>query len=498
MVSANFAAGGNPHQIPFNAQHLPPSPLEALQIQQRHFQEQLALLQHQQRQLQATAEAVAAASNSPYVPPVPGSGSAPASRPATTPGVNGSQGAHSSNASPAYFSPLTSPALEASQHRAQSQYSRHQTQNQQQQQFSPGFDPRGNKRTPHPLSALSSPALNPIGSSGGAQQTLSPALAPQNNHDMSEPDYIRALSGMLDGSSGNGQGLQTTFRPGQHQHQRSQPAMQGSDGSGSAYPSPINLQSIDTAALSSPIVGPLSASSSSGPGPNRHSLPARTRPSPMIKPTPAQRGHHSRNGSTHQSPIVTTSQQQQRYAPSVPQPNYLPPAAIDQRGVQAHYHHQQQMALSTTSETPSPVDLSAIMPPPPVPNASHAKAVTPMTPATLMNLGAGRDQAQSSLQSQSQSQTGEAMSTPRQEPQPQQSKRQAGNRAAQQGRPVRKASTSGTSTPTLSASTGSGSVGVSGGSGKKVKIAPAGKRALAARPPGVGVRAGKAILLVQT
>jgi hypothetical protein len=218
------------------------------------------------------------------------------------------------------------------------------------------------------------------------------------------------------------------------------------------------------------MVGPQSATSNGhgqGPGPNRQSLPSRTRPSPMIKPSPAHRSHHSRHGSTsaQQSPNVPTSQ---RFSgASVPQPNYLPPAAIDQRGVIAHH---QQLAQSTTSETPSPVDLSTIMPPPPVPNGV-VKAVTPMTPASLMNLG-GRAAVE---QNNAESQAGP-------------SKRQVGARAAQNTRPVRKAVTSGTASVTSSANNSSAN-------GKKVKIAPAGKRALAARPPGVGVRAGKSTYL---
>ena len=416
------------------------SPLEALQIQQRHFQEQLALLQHQQRQLQATAEAVAAASNSPYV-----SGTNPSSsssRPVTTPGVGGS---HSTNPSPSYFSPLTSPALEATSRGG----FRHQ--HQQQSHYSPNFDPR-TKRQPHPLSALSSPALNPIGSSGGAQQTLSPALNPQNNTDMSDPEYYRALVGMLDGSTQQQQQMQ------QRQVQQYQ-----TSGATSSYTSPAALQYIDTSALSSPMVGPSSATSNGhghGPGPNRQALPSRTRPSPMIKPSPHMRGHHSRHGSTSVNHSPNVQSTQRFNGPSVPQPNYLPPAAIDQRGVQAHH----QQIAQANSETPSPVDLSTIMPPPPVPNGVHGKmgkTVTPMTPASLMNLGGRPVEAV---------QEGQGVT-----------KKQVGSRTAQ-ARPVRKV-VNGTTNTT---STGSGV----NGAGKKVKIAPAGKRALAARPPGVGVRAG--------
>jgi hypothetical protein len=451
--TAMFASSSRtPNQQSYNTQQQQPapqsrSPLEALQIQQRHFQEQLALLQHQQRQLQATAEAVAAASNSPYVNGTnPSSGS---SRPVTTPGV----GSHSTNPSPSYFSPLTSPALEATN---RSGGFRHQHQHHQQHSnYSPNFDPRA-KRQPHPLSALSSPALNPIGSSGGAQQTLSPALNPQNNTDMSDPDYYRALVGMLDGSQ----------QVPQQQVQQRQ-VQQYQQGSTSNYSSPAALQYIDTSALSSPMVGPQSATSNGhghGPGPNRQALPSRTRPSPMIKPSPHIRGHHSRQGSTSVSHSPNVQYSQKYNGPSVPQPNYLPPAAIDQRGVQAHH---QQIAQSTTSETPSPVDLSTIMPPPPLPNNLNGKAVTPMTPASLMNLG-GRTADVGNTQE------GAAMT-----------KRPIGSRAAQTSRPIRK-TVNGTAGTTAS---GSGT----NGAGKKVKIAPAGKRALAARPPGVGVRAGEFI-----
>lgn len=544
MHTAGFPSASPFHQAQaYNSlntsnQQLPPSPLEALQIQQRHFQEQLALLQHQQRQMQATAEAVVAAgagagvstSNSPYVAAAGTSNSGSSSRMATTPGTgNGHGGPHSANASPSYFSPLTSPALEATRGNGNGNhhgFSRHHHNQTVSQHYSPGFDPRSNKRTPHPLSALSSPALNPIGSSGGAQQTLSPALGPQNNADMSDPEYFRALVGMLDN-----QGQQTLQhqQPPQHhqqQHQQSNGGLRsnqsrrsltqdsGNGGMSSAHPSPINVQSIDTASLSSPLVGPSSATSTSGPGPNRHSLPVRTRPSPMIKPTPAQRGHHSRNGSTQHSPIVNTSlQQQQRYnnyvhgMATVPHPNYLPPAAIDQRGVQQHQH---QMTLSTTSETPSPVDLSTIMPPPPIPGSSGVKGVIPMTPATLMNLGAGRPAgavADAAVSNGTSSKSGKSddrdtSSSSQPHTQSQLPKRQAArnsthsqsqSQASQSSKPARKtgAGGSGSTTPTL-APTNSGAAG-GASNGKKVKIAPAGKRTLAARPPGVGVRAGKYI-----
>nr|XP_018264144.1 uncharacterized protein I303_04026 [Kwoniella dejecticola CBS 10117]OBR86302.1 hypothetical protein I303_04026 [Kwoniella dejecticola CBS 10117] len=351
-------------QIAFNAQSQQApgqqggnrSPLEQLQEQQRQFQEQLAVLQQRQLEMQATAAAVvAASSNSPFV-----GGSNPSSgpsRPATTPGTA------MTPTSAGFFSPLTSPALEATNRVQQQHFNRHQ--------FSPAFNAQ-QARTPHPLSALSSPALNPVGSSGGAQQTLSPALGPQTGADLSDPDYLRALVGMLDGDpQGIGQSAQ--------QANYNSPSMASSSSAG------------HSTILASPALIPTNPS---GTGPHRHSLPAKSRPSPMLKPT-NHRSHHQRvpsvtpNGNGHGTFSVPTSPAVQKFHPNPPQPNmvnmgFLPPSAIENRN----------LAPSTTSmssaSTPSPVDLSHIMPPPPVPSNNTSKTrkgVAPMTPASLMNLG---------------------------------------------------------------------------------------------------------------
>ncbi|ORX39646.1 hypothetical protein BD324DRAFT_648284 [Kockovaella imperatae] len=274
-----------PYQPP---SHL--SPLEALQEQQRQFQHQLAVLQHQQRQLEATAAAVAI---SPYMP----ASSAGPSRPVTTPGISGPH-SNASTSSPGYFSPLTSPALESSNRSGH---------------FA------SQRGRPHPLSALSSPALNPVGSSGGAQQTLSPAFGPQANSDLADADLLSNLQGFIEG------------RVNQN-------------------PSQFSLNH--------------------GTGPNRQSLPARSRPSPMMKPTPPGR---KRDGafSVPNSPVAFKPGNK----PNAPLTS-LPPSAI------------QSMQMSnpgSTPSTPSPVDLAQMMPPPPVPNDKSLN-VSPMTPATLMNM----------------------------------------------------------------------------------------------------------------
>ena len=243
------------------------SPIEQLQDQHRQFQEQLTQLQQQQRQLQVTAAAVAA-STSPNVPTSgPGSGQ---SRPVSTPGAAHSRSTGSiGTPSPRYFSPLTSPALDGSA-RA--------THFAQHHGFSPAFGPQGH-RQPHPLSALSSPALNPVGSSGGAQQTLSPALEPQQNGDSGDPEYIRALLGLLNGQA-QGENHHQTF----NQSPNHQPT------------------------LASPLGGP-----TNGPGPNRQSLPSKTRPSPMMKPT----NHHRSQArhSTGSAFSVPSSPMAVRYQP---------------------------------------------------------------------------------------------------------------------------------------------------------------------------------------
>ncbi|WVR04952.1 hypothetical protein IAU60_001964 [Kwoniella sp. DSM 27419] len=325
------------------------SPLEQLQEQQRQFQEQLAALQQRQIEMQATAAAVVAASNnSPYIGSSgPSSG---ASKPVTTPGVNGTP--------QSFFSPLTSPALEPTGRMQQHNGHRHHP-------FSPAFA-GGQSRTPHPLSALSSPALNPVGSSGGAQQTLSPALGPQNGADLNDPDYLQALVGMIDG---NGPPGSEQYSQQQHQHQ--------------IYHSPSITATTAQAhggMLASPALNPV------GPGPHRHSLGNKSRPSPMLKPT-NHRSHHQRVPSGPNGLYsVPTSPAIQKYHPTPPSMGgmgYLPPSSID------HRHLHSSAASLSTASTPSPVDLSQIMPPPPVPNGNSksTKGVAPMTPASLMNLG---------------------------------------------------------------------------------------------------------------
>ncbi|KAK8870026.1 hypothetical protein IAR55_000596 [Kwoniella newhampshirensis] len=325
-------------------QPLNKSPIEQLQEQQRQFQEQLASLQQQQLEMQATAAAVIAASTSPYI--ASSGHSSTGSRPATTPGITPSS---------AIFSPLTSPALEATNRASRSQGHSHQ-------HFSPAVNGQ-QLRGPHPLSALSSPALNPVGSSGGAQQTLSPALGPQNNGDLTDPEYLRALVGFMDSNNNNSN------------------VNSYSDISQPTYHSP-SMASTSTAGHSTILASP-ALNPSTGPGPHRHPLPLKSRPSPMLKPT----GHrsHNRTSSTtgNGNYSVPTSPSVQKSYPSGPGIGlgYLPPSAVDQR------HLNSNVSNSTTS-TPSPVDLSHIMPPPPVPNGSYKgrKGVTPMTPASLMNL----------------------------------------------------------------------------------------------------------------
>ncbi|WWD15692.1 hypothetical protein CI109_100114 [Kwoniella shandongensis] len=429
------------------SQSLKKSPIEQLQEQQKQFQEQLASLQQQQLEMQATAAAVIAASTSPHIP---SSGhSSTGSRPATTPGIT---------PSPGIFSPLTSPALEATNRV-------HRSQGHSHQHFSPAFNGQSS-RPPHPLSALSSPALNPVGSSGGAQQTLSPALGPQNSGDLADPDYLRALVGMMENNN------------------QSNPY---GDLSQPAYTSP-SMASTSTAGhnaiLASPSLNPIS-----GPGPHRHSLPSKSRPSPMLKPT----GHrsHNRNASTtgngNGNFSVPTSPNVQKYHSAAPGMGvgYLPPSAIE------HRQFTSNMSNSTTS-TPSPVDLSHIMPPPPVPNGNvkSRKGVTPITPASLMNLGpgtgAGSGPGSADLAYQGDREgINQYGAVPPPPSQPSAARRPSGSGAG--GRAVKAKQTV---APATNASVNGG--GARKGAGNKTVSAGgvAGKRALAIRPQGgVGVRA---------
>ncbi|WVQ98578.1 hypothetical protein IAU59_005705 [Kwoniella sp. CBS 9459] len=421
------------------------SPLEQLQEQQRQFQEQLAVLQQRQLEMQATAAAVVAASNnSPYI-----SSSGPSSgpsRPATTPGVTPNSG---------FFSPLTSPALEATNRMQRSQGHQHH--------FSPAFNAQ-QARTPHPLSALSSPALNPVGSSGGAQQTLSPALGPQTSADLSDPDYLRALVGMLDGPASIGES--------------SQPS----------YHSPSSIVSSSTAGQSTILASP--ALMPTGTGPHRHSLPAKSRPSPMLKPTNHRSHQRVPSGQTGQY-SVPTSPAVQKFHPNPPGMagmGYLPPSAIDHR----HLHTD---ASQSTASTPSPVDLTQMMPPPPVPNGSSKgkKGVAPMTPASLMNLASAPAAAivpgaeQSSVPANAKRNDEVSHAQPGVPPPPPPKRGGLGTRTAAKRQNTVSSATNGTGS-------GSGTAGKKGAG----KLTPAGnvnggaggKRALAIRPQGsVGVRA---------
>ncbi|ODO11452.1 hypothetical protein I350_00232 [Cryptococcus amylolentus CBS 6273] len=400
------------------------SPLEQLQEQQAQFQEQLALLQQQQLEMQATAAAVMAAQSSPYML---GHGPSPSSsRPSTTPAVTQSPGG--------IFSPLTSPALEATNrlHRSHSGHHNHH--------FSPAFNAQ-QQRTPHPLSTMSSPALNPVGSSGGANQTLSPALTAQNSADM-DPEYVRALVGMLD--SGHTPPSGDPLQP--------------------PYQSP-SMASTSTAGHTTVISSPALHATGSGTGPHRQSLPSKTRPSPMLKPT-NHRSNHRNSVSGHYS--VPSSPAVTKYHPDASMPptamnSGLPPSALE--------HHKQVHSSASTTSTPSPVDLSQIMPPPPVPAGSSKsrKGVMPMTPASLMNLGSGNGSKDG----------GQSVPLP---PPP----KRAGNSStgADGGQITAEGSGSGQTASTEKGAKKQG--GKKGNAGKPVPVG--GKRALAARPQAVGVR----------
>ena len=398
------------------------SPLEALQEQQRLFQEQLTALQDQQRQLQATAAAVAAQAmqqqqqqsmaqqgqgqsparggnmgmgstfasgsqqTSPYIAGTSGASSTSGpSRPATTPGNMGS-----AEPSPSYFSPLTSPALEASARFQSFGHSGGRTS-----QYNQTF----------PLSALSSPALNPVGSSGGANQTLSPALNPVLDSGRDDPEYVRQLLGSMDQMGNNGATGQGMMMQGQNGNSGAPMA-----GAPSQIFSPVQMPTMashshghsHSSHTSSPLVTG-SAGSSAGPGPHRQSLPPKTRPSPLIKPT-HHRHRHGGNGSIPSSPLIPIYKNSNAAAMAmmgggnatngaVVPGTYLPSAAVEQVAQTA-----------STSSTPSPVDLRDlrdIMPPPPVPSKhtqngdgsmngmgmSGHGMVQPMTPAAMMNMG---------------------------------------------------------------------------------------------------------------
>jgi len=383
-------------------------------------------------------------------------------------------------ASPNYFSPLTSPALGPANRNSYSG-----------QSFSPSVSSH-TRRTPHPLSALSSPALNPIGSSGGAQQTLSPALGPQNNVEMADPGYLQQLTGYLEGSHESYQNPYDAY-----QNQNNIQIQQDSQNQ-HYYGSPVIPTNGQLSNLASPAMG----ASSSSTGPHRSSLPSKTRPSPMMKPS-SSRGHGRQSSHGHalpspglpqmsgmtplvMSPHISSPHTHHKYHNPIPGVGFLPPSAIDQKGV-AQHQKSLQSGASTTS-TPSPVDLAQIMPPPPVPGSSSSngngnsrnKGMTPMTPASLMNLS-GKQLAASTSASTA------AGLTRR----PSAKTGQSSTSVTSSGRLVKKASV-----------TGSPALGPIGKKGIASKImngsavnAAGGKRSIAIRPNGVlGVRACKSFL----
>ena len=455
-------AGSSAYTSPISYAQYPnsePSPIEALKAQQRHFHQQLILLQQQQRQLEATAAAVA---SSPYLnnanpsQSAPGSSSGP-SRPltVTTPGVSAPHSAGSLG-SPGYFSPLTSPALDAPV-----------------RAYLPQSHGSAGRSRPHPLSALSSPALNPVGSSGGAQQTLSPAFGPQSGHGLADPEYLSSLAGFMDMANQQAYAHQQlqNFNPNNGPY---------SGANSQIYHSPA--LSSTSHAHSSPLVH------ASGPGPNRQSLPSKTRPSPMMKPT---NGNGSGNGngrsgkrdslggafSVPSSPVTSRHHK----TTATPSMHSLPPAAIQPRHLSGT-----PLAGPSTSSTPSPVDLAQMMPPPPVPMpiAMHSKAqppqaqvlglgvsgVSPMTPATLMNMGrkdATVPEPNGTNSAPKRGSTSTATSGPN-----------TNNKSA--------------STRKLAAQVPSNGTGAKRGATSRLAVNTAGKRALAMRPPtGVAVRASE-------
>ncbi|RXK39969.1 hypothetical protein M231_02764 [Tremella mesenterica] len=449
------------------------SPLEQLQEQQRRFQEQLTALQEQQRQLQLTAAAVAVATASTSTTPSPFLG-----------GSDGGSGSNSSKPtgtisnmtpSPGYFSPLTSPALEASRNHYHN--------------YSPAFGPRGNSnRIPHPLSNMSSPALNPVGSSGGAQQTLSPALEPQQNTEMDQ-DYLQALVGYLDTNSN----LQQTSLQPQAQMVDQIQTIQGnypSIGQQQQQQQNLNHSQNQNLSLSSPMTGPTPTHST---GPNRQSLPPKTRPSPMMKPTSSYR-QHNRSGSSTIHPVspVISKYNGNGNDGNMNNMGYLPPAAIDQRGVQLHQMQQQQQSGHSTTSTPSPVDLSQIMPPPPVPNNTN-RGVIPMTPASLMNLSNRTHPQPRSTQNQNQSQISSSTSNMNSS-----SKQNIMDKPTTSRRPTRTSIPTSTSTPASSSnsnpisrttsrkivSTTNNNNNTTISSSRKPIKTSTSKRTLAIRPPG--------------
>lgn len=240
------------------------------------------------------------------------------------------------------------------------------------------------------FSPLGSPALVPINGqqqrpghrgpggavrharmSEGLQQTISPALLPQ----VDGPNGVPALQDSLNGESSRQEWANFL---GQSADAVSTPPM--ADGS-----EPRSLLNSPSTAMSGN--HPLASSStpqgnngrSPGLGPHRSNT-GKTRPSPMIKPT-HRPNRASMNGKGHMSvpasPLVAAFT-------SVPDPQ------LQQATRSAFLESTVSASGSTGSGSLSPVDLSAIlMPPPPVPGQPSGQSVAPMTPAALMQMAGG-------------------------------------------------------------------------------------------------------------
>jgi hypothetical protein len=329
--------------------------LHVLQQQQLAIQKQLDMIQRQQAQAQQQQVA-----GSPFLSPMINPQGTTGTF--TAPYQGSSRGTSTSHPTPKseFFSPLTSPALNPVQmgFRSGSQQG-----SQSMHQGGQGHVMNNEHMRHRSLSGAVAPSpvvqggmMNnsrfppPTRSGSGMEQTMSPALLPQpdawrQTQPMTSQAYLDELAKMINGNGQEqGLGMSMDYTNGEY---------------GLAQDQAVQKRKNSTVGKS-PALRPSRSSA------------ARSRPSPMMKPT--QRPGRGGANTVPPSPLITA------YTPMV--------APASARMATFDNEHFQ-------SESLSPVDLSQmIMPPPPAPlqagrSSKHPGQgrVAPITPATLMQIG---------------------------------------------------------------------------------------------------------------
>lgn len=355
-TSPHFSVGPNAHARPETGSTDTQRQLEAIQMQQMSLQRQLDQLQQQQHHTQYPQHSQMAAYVSPIINPQMQSnyGGALALSEGTP-----LQGPATAQSNPQeFFSPLGSPALNPSHHGVSSR-GRHRSS------LSNAASPattQGNVLQQYPSSQVHDTA------------TVSPALLPQAGH------HVQRFMNL----DSNGQAYLTEWAKLLSDNSTT-PTSQTSEASAS---SPLHR---NTTELSSQFQGDYAATS--------HQHPRQTTTRPASTRSPALGPHRSGNGKSRPSPMIKPSQRPGRSNlgnSSSVSSSPLVTASIGGNQSPAVLNGGMHPANSTVdgsngSGSLSPVDLSTIlMPPPPVPQRGESGSANfaPITPATLMQIGA--------------------------------------------------------------------------------------------------------------